>query len=175
MKTTNELNINLREATEADRVTLNNLQYLYDHDMSVYAQDGDGNVLANGLFDNEIVNIFYALDEETRKIFLIECNQAIAGFVLLAKSPHTDGTDYYINDFFILNRFKGKGIGKTAVKQIFESYPGTYGVSQLINNQPAICFWKKVLDENNLDYQEKQWTAEDGNKCLCQEFTVPKS
>ena len=94
------------------------------------------------------------------------------GFVLLNTPPFAPkGYDYYINDFFILKKYRSKGIGAAAAKALFRGYFGRYAMVQLLKNDTAINFWKKVLNENSFEYEEKE-LVEDGERCLFQGFCV---
>ena len=96
----------------------------------------------------------------------------MVGFVLLNTPPYAPkGYDYYINDFFILRKFRGKGIGKLAANELFQAYSGKFAMVQLAQNSTAVNFWKKVLAENGFEYEEKE-IEQDGEPCIFQGFMV---
>lgn len=77
--------------------------------------------------------------------------------------------DYVLNSFFILKKYRRKGIGKIACSQFFEMYPGRYAIGQALGNIPAIHFWKSVYEKNSLNVYEKP-EIEDGIKVIYQYF-----
>ncbi|OXL83988.1 hypothetical protein BCV73_13465 [Paenibacillus sp. SSG-1] len=76
-----------------------------------------------------------------------------------------------LNSFFILKKYRRKGIGKLACSQFFELYPGRYAISQALTNIPAINFWKSVYLTNNFNVYEMP-EIEDGVKVVYQYFTT---
>lgn len=161
--------ITIFEASVGEKELLRNFLALYLHDLSEYTERLDIN--RQGFFD------YRDLDKYFYRKFLIpllyQVNRQPAGFILLDQKPYTPkNIDYFINEFFILKKYRRKGIAKMVIKELFTIYPGRYLVLQLSSNLPAINFWHKVYEENGLQYTE---TIEelDGEECLSQEFTCP--
>ena len=164
----NELKVSLRVATGEDKALLKNLQQLYLHDLSAYTENLDIN--AEGVFENNDIDLFYEKDELIP--LMIEYGKAVVGFILFTTPPYTlQRADYTIGDFFILRKYRGRGFGKVIVKELFQTYPGKYTMMQLIDNQTAISFWKKVLSENGLEYEERE-VMDGDDKCFLQVFEV---
>lgn len=164
----NTLHIELITASDIDKNALKNMHQLYLHDLSEYTDSLDIN--ADGIFETDDIDTYYEMDS----LFpiLIECNKNIVGFVLLNTPPYAPkGYDYYINDFFILRKFRGQGIGKATAKKLFQTYSGKFAMVQLARNHTAINFWKRVLNENTIEYEEKE-KIEDGEPCIFQGFQV---
>jgi len=164
----NRNEINLRVATDSDKLILKNLQQFYLHDLSEYTINLDVDV--NGLFENNDIDIFY--EKDALIPLVIEYEKIVVGFILLATPPYTlQGADYVINDFFILRKYRGRGLGKVVAKELFKARLGKYAMMQLINNQTAISFWKIVLSENGFAYEEKE-VMDGDDECLLQMFEV---
>ena len=79
--------------------------------------------------------------------------------------------DFGINDLFILNKYKGKGFGRQAVKELFQEKHGKYFVIELVENKPAVLFWKKLYKEFNIKFEE-QAELIDEEPCLIQTFSI---
>ena len=76
-------------------------------------------------------------------------------------------------EFFVLRKFRRRGIGRLAAHQLFARYPGLWRVYQEAGNLPAQSFWREVVSRythNQFEYvDEKHW---DG---IILEFDVKES
>ena len=52
-----------------------------------------------------------------------------------------------IAEFFVMKKYRQKGVGKEVAGRIFDMFPGGWGVSQWTENLPAQKFWGKVVAE----------------------------
>lgn len=77
--------------------------------------------------------------------FFILVDNEIAGFSLIRKWPEENMMD--MGQFFILRKFKGKGIGRKAFLESVTMFPGRWLTRVLTNNIGALKFWKKVIGE----------------------------
>lgn len=50
-----------------------------------------------------------------------------------------------IGDFFIMRKFRRKGVGKEVAYSLFQRFSGTWEVRQTMANKPAYAFWKRVI------------------------------
>jgi len=164
----NQENIKLIKAQDSHKAALKNMFQLYLHDLSEYTMNLDVN--ADGIFESNDVDTFY--EQDALIPMMIEHNETIIGFVLLNMPPYAPlGYDYWINDFFILRKFRGQGLGKLVASELFSEYKGKFAMVQLKKNNVAINFWKKVLVENGLKYEEKE-VVDEGEECMFQGFEV---
>ena len=164
------MNITLQKALEADKTILGNLYSLYLHDLSKFTMQID--IGEDGFFHFEDLETFWSVDGISP--FFIKENKTIIGFLLLLERPFLKKEmDFGINDLFILNKYKGKGFGKQAVKELFQAKHGKYFVIELVENKPAVLFWKKLYKELHIEFEERAEFI-DEEPCLIQTFSIPK-
>jgi len=78
--------------------------------------------------------------------FLIRVDGAPAGFAMVAMPPHvTRGIQYRLCEFFVLSRFRRRGVGKAAANQVFDRFRGTWELGWAPENVPASLFWRSVV------------------------------
>ncbi|MGU3471007.1 GNAT family N-acetyltransferase [Paenibacillus sp. D51F] len=80
--------------------------------------------------------------------YLILADGLPAGFALIASGPYTEsGSDYMVNEFFILRPYRGKGIGEAAAGELFRRHPGSWSLFTTPGerNRGSIAFWRKSL------------------------------
>ncbi|MDF2650645.1 MAG: hypothetical protein K0Q73_6450, partial [Paenibacillus sp.] len=88
----------------------------------------------------------------------------IAGFVLISldvpkeymKLSTAEKTNL-ISDFFVMRKYRRKGVGRYVAFSLFERFTGTWEIRQTSANQPAYTYWKQVISkykQNNV-YQEE--------------------
>ncbi|MDQ0271430.1 GNAT family N-acetyltransferase [Cytobacillus purgationiresistens] len=160
--------ITLQKAEEDKKTILRNLYSFYLHDLSRYSSNLDVN--EEGFFDFEDLNFFWSHQGITP--YFIKMEEEIIGFLLLLERPFLKKeNDFIINDIFILNKYKGKGLASMALKKLFDEKNGQYGVVELQRNLPAISFWKKIYREMKIEYIEKSQIVDD-EQCLVQTFKI---
>jgi len=78
--------------------------------------------------------------------YLIHADSRPAGFVLVASQPFaTRGVDYRLNELFVLNKVRQKGVATAAVRRVFDLLPGKWEVAYMPENVAAASFWRKFV------------------------------
>jgi predicted acetyltransferase len=162
------MTVTLQEVQETESTILGNLYSLYLHDLSRFTTNL--NINAEGFFEYEDFHMFWKVDGVTP--YFIKVDDNIIGFLLLLERPFLKKeNDFGINDIFILNKYKGKGLGKQVIETLFKEKKGKYFVIELVENTPAFSFWKKVYRELNIEFEEKEELVDD-EPCFVQMFEV---
>ncbi|AST93491.1 MULTISPECIES: GNAT family N-acetyltransferase [Sutcliffiella] len=162
------MSITLHEVLQSEKDVLRNFYSLYLHDLSKFTSTLE--ISEEGYFEFDGFEKFWEVEGIVP--YFIKLEERIIGFILLLERPFLKAlNDFGINDIFILNKYKGKGLGREAVKQLFKEKPGKYFVMELIDNQPAVSFWKKLYSELDIQYEEKEDHIDD-EPCLIQTFVV---
>ncbi|PFH80465.1 GNAT family N-acetyltransferase [Bacillus cereus] len=158
----------LQKVQESEKMILRNLYSLYLHDLSKFTTNIT--IGADGFFEYEDLHMFWENDGITP--YFIKVDHSIVGFLLLLERPFLEKeNDFSINDIFILNQYKGKGIGKKVIENLLEAKRGQYFVIELIKNVPAVSFWKKVYRELKIEFDEQRQLIDD-EECLVQTFKI---
>jgi len=74
--------------------------------------------------------------------YVIRVDGELAGFAGVKREVRNE---YLVQEFFILRKFRRKGIGRNVASQLFDKFPGMWKVQQLVQNSPAIGFWREVV------------------------------
>jgi len=160
--------ISLVPILESEKTILRNLYSLYLHDLSKFSSMIDLEI--DGSFKYESLDKFWDIDGISP--YFIKLEGSIIGFILLLERPFlTEENDLVINDFFIINKYKGKGVAAQAAAKLFEAKQGQYFVIQVIENKRAVSFWRNLYIELNININEKQELI-DGEQCLIQTFKI---
>lgn len=62
--------------------------------------------------------------------------------------PEADeSSDYSLAEFFIMFKFRRKGIGKTRVNKIFDLYHGKWQLKRHPKNISSVYFWNNIVSE----------------------------
>ncbi len=136
------MNIDIIEATLEDKPVIQNLARFYIHDLSEYQQRKCPD---NGLFEDEDYIHFWT--KPGHYPFLVKCDGELAGFVFVMEGGSSDKSFYEISEFFILRKFRGKGVAGFTAKEIFQKFLGNWEVMAISGNSPAEKFWEKIIDE----------------------------
>jgi predicted acetyltransferase len=127
-------------ALPADRPVIQAMARFYVYDMSEYT---GWPVPADGLY--ECVDLAPYWTEAGAHAFFIECGDEHAGFAMVDRLCMFPDTEFNVGEFFVLRKFKGRGVGRAAAMAMFERFPGRWEVKQLVDNAAGIAFWRKVI------------------------------
>ncbi|MDF2538259.1 MAG: hypothetical protein K0S76_1280 [Herbinix sp.] len=147
----NACEITLRFAAPEEKLIIHNLYSLYLHDLSEFTDDIEPDEQGLLLWDSE--DLYW--EKPSLHPFLIFAQEKPIGFILLSEPPYVkEGCNYCIQEFFILRKYRNKGVGKKAVNQLLQNYKGIYCIIILERNTNALSFWRKLHDYNNTKYEE---------------------
>lgn len=149
-------NIKITSATLVDYPIIQNMARFYVYDLS--RQCGfisqDWAIPADGLYECfDLKNYF---ENPTCRVYLIRVGEELAGFVLLNSLGSCADTDWKMDEFFILAKFQGKGVGSHVATALFDQHPGMWEVTVIPENRMALSFWRKTI----ADYMQKQYQCE---------------
>ncbi len=135
------MEIALQLATRNDRLILRNLLELCQHDYSEYNQ---ADVDEYGLFGYSYLDHYWR--EAGRYPFLIKADGQLAGFVLVRRLGEETGiARYSVAEFFVLRKYRRRGVGREVAFRVFDKLPGIWCVAQEADNHPAQIFWQEVI------------------------------
>lgn len=87
----------------------------------------------------------------------------IAGFALIDRLLRNPEGQYYMTEFFVLQKYRRSGIGTWAAHKLFDMYPGDWKVSQIRANTPARNFWHRVIEDYTGGTFEERFNPKLGN------------
>ena len=135
------MDIAICPVTIEDKSVLGNLLELYEYDSSEFS-GSEAN--EHGLYGYKYLDHYWA--ETGRHAFLIRVSGRIAGFVLVRDSSNT-GDTHSVSEFFVMRKYRRRGIGKIVAHRIFDMFPGRWHVAQEEANPSAQAFWRRVISE----------------------------
>ncbi len=159
------MDVELVEATPADRTALGNLLELYQHDFTEYT---DADVGPDGRFGYRYLDAYF--EEVHRHAFLIKAEGQLAGLVLVrrAASVHDDGDVMDMAEFFVMRKYRRRGVGAEAARRAFDRFPGRWEVREMGANTPAQAFWHGVIGDYTAGRYDERWL--DDGAWLMQSF-----
>jgi predicted acetyltransferase len=126
-------------ATVAERAPLFRMLELYQHDLSdIWDQDVD----AAGEFG-------YGLDRYWNEAgnwpYLFRVNDHLAGFALVDTRVKIPDGDFWMDQFFVMKKYRGRGIGAQAASAVFDLHAGRWQVGQMPENHAARTFRRNTI------------------------------
>lgn len=117
---------------------------LYSYDFSAFSHD---DVNENGYFGYDHIDDYWK--EAGRYSFFIRVDGKLAGLVLVRSCSEYQelGSPHNIAEFFVMKKYRRKGVGRAVSRMIFDRFPGGWEISVWKNNLPARRFWKQVVNE----------------------------
>lgn len=123
---------------------IQNMGRFYVYDISEFlGQDPDFKIPEDGLY--ECIDFKKYWEAQDNFPFLLRYDQELAGFVIVDKKGSEPGIDFNMAQFFILRKFKGKGLGREAAYHCFNKFRGIWEVMVLPGNEGAYRFWRAII------------------------------
>ncbi|SRR5579883_100415 len=136
--------IQLFPATVEDYPVIQNMGRFYVYDMSEYLGSDEGwEISENGLY--ECIDFKKYWEDKDSFPFLVRYKNEIAGFVIVDKKGSSSDIDFNMAQFFIVRKFKNKGIGRYVAQQCFKKFLGIWEVMVIPGNEGAYRFWRSTI------------------------------
>ena len=136
------MNIELRTPARSDRSVIRHMMELYLHDFSEFE---DADLDEHGLYG--FGDLDYYWFEPTHAAFLVTVDEKLAGFVLVDNEVLVEGNERSICEFFVLRKYRRRGVGRQVACQVFDRMPARWEVRVIEQNAPAQAFWRSVIAE----------------------------
>jgi predicted acetyltransferase len=139
------LELEVVQAAYSNKVVLRNLMELYLYDFSEI--DG-ADVDEHGLYGYNRIDHYWT--EPGRFPFLIRVDGKWAGFALVSRFSYfkeTAESGHAFAEFFVMRRFRRQGVGRRAAFELFRRFPGRWEVAELVVNEGAQAFSRRIISE----------------------------
>lgn len=129
----------------ADYPMVQNMARFMTYEMSKYCGRGseDWWMPSDGLYECYDFKKFF--DNPNHKVFIVKIDRELAGFAIISKGE--GGINWFVEEFYIVGKYQGKGIAKSVAHQIWNSHSGNWELSVIPENTPALHFWRKAVGE----------------------------
>lgn len=126
-----------------------NIFNLYHHNRAKFLPELYPHVDEEGYFDRDVALDLLGMNPEEVQSYLIRFNGKFAGLLVVSFAPFVmSGTDCCIQDIFILNSHRSKGIATSALHLLFDDVKGVFSVNCLEADKSAISFWDNFIQKN---------------------------
>jgi predicted acetyltransferase len=131
----------IRAGTE-HQSALGNLLELYMHDFSDLVPIDVGD---DGRYGYKNLPLFWS--DNSRLPFLARLDGKIVGFALVTQSsePSGDGEAWDMAEFFVLRRYRHRGIGIQLAEKVWLHCPGRWQIRVMEKNVLARKFWESSI------------------------------
>jgi predicted acetyltransferase len=155
MDATVEPMISLSAASKAERPALDNLMQLYIYDWSDLRPLDVGD---DGRFPDYPLDAYW--EDAGGHPLLLRVDGRLAGFALVSERSRLTGAPgvFDMAEFFVMRRFRRKGVGLAAASAAFDRFKGPWEIRQHDENTAATAFWRSAIDRyTGGSYREVRW------------------
>jgi predicted acetyltransferase len=155
------MRVEVTEAEDADRAAVQNLAQLYQYDFTEF---DDNDVSEDGRYVHLDTARFFG--QRGSRVYVARADGKLAGFALvMRKAARARDVEqvWYMSEFFVMRKYRRRGVGATLAASVFDQHDGVWEVAQMRVNLPAQAFWRKVIGRytgNNyteLDIDDDRW------------------
>lgn len=153
----------LVRVSQDQKSVLRQLIEFYEYDFSEF---NDADINDYGYYGYQYLDHYWT--DSSRQAYFIMVNGRYAGFVLVnAHACLAQGANVRsIAEFFIMRKYRRRGIGQKAAHLVFDTHNGVWEVLQHGNNAASQAFWEKVIaaytsgDYTVHDVQTEKWSGQ---------------
>ena len=126
-----------------DEAILNRLMQFYVYDFSEFM---DLDIDDDAVFLGGTSQATYQ-PESWRHPFFLRVDGRLAGFVILEEKSRITGDPEVMDvaQFFVMRKYRRRGIGAAAAKRAFDMFPRKWEVRQTAKNVAATAFWRRAI------------------------------
>lgn len=134
--------IELVPAAPDQQPILANMLELYAHDFSEFHEIELG---VDGRFGYPHLPLYWS--DPNRRPFLARVDGKLAGLVLVKKGSELSGdeTVWDMAEFFVMRRYRRRGIGTRVAYEVWRQVPGLWEVRVMESNHSAHLFWEHAI------------------------------
>ena len=134
--------VELTQAGPEHQRSLENLLELYIHDFSEFVPIDVGE---DGRFGYPDLPLYWC--EPRRTPFLARIEGKLVGFALVTRGPGlcADGEVWDVSEFFVLRRYRHRGVGAEMAEKIWCLCPGRWQIRVRSDNPAGLKFWKSAI------------------------------
>jgi predicted acetyltransferase len=129
------VNVEVVEAAPEDKPVVRQLLELYQHDFSEFE---DADVDRHGFYGYPYLDHYWT--EHERHPFLFRADGNWAGFALVRS-----GDPHDLAEFFVMRKYRRRGVGIAAARDVFARFPGRWQVRQMASNPASTAFWTEAI------------------------------
>jgi predicted acetyltransferase len=159
------MDIRVDQAPIEEKSLIRNMLELYVYDFSEFA---GFDLNQHGLYGYRYLDHYWS--EPNRFPFIVRVDDKLAGFALVIQFDRGDHVETRFGEFFIMRKYRGRGVGEEVTRQVVERFPGHWVITEIASNTGAQQFWRTVLGRLvNGEFTEH--VEQDSGKVV-QEFVV---
>jgi predicted acetyltransferase len=139
--------VSVRLASDFERTLIESLSQFYIYDFSEMEPPGSGEMEfgeRGGYCPLPGIDRYWRV--EGFRALLIRVKDRLAGFALInTLSRHGDNVEHNMAEFFVARKYRRRGVGVEAVRQILARYPGLWEIAVVERNFAARAFWPRAI------------------------------
>ena len=132
--------------TPAQKLVVRHLLELYDYDFSEIEPVGPGSDVDEfGLFGYRYLDHYWTEPGRHPFLFRVAGHWAGLALVMRRRALLSEGNATWLAEFFVLRKYRRRGVGASAATQLFDRFPGRWEVGQVDENTVAQSFWRGII------------------------------
>ncbi len=136
------MNISIEPILIEQKSVFIQMMELLNYDFSEFSDD---DINEYGYYGYDRIDDYW--NDEGRFPFFVRVDGKLAGLVLLRSCSVYNNLDnaHNIAEFFIMKKYRRKGVGRIVAIEVFNRFKGNWEVSIWANNNVARYFWKNII------------------------------
>jgi predicted acetyltransferase len=91
-------------------------------------------------------------------------NGELAGFAFVRRTEEDQKRVFQVAEFFVKPKYRRCGVGRAAVTNIWQRFPGWWELQVMNRNDSAIRFWERCISQQAKSWKVEEIVAPDGRR-----------
>ena len=102
--------------------------------------------------------------DSSRFPFTLWTNGELAGFAFVRRTEEDQKRVFQVAEFFVKPQYRCCGVGRAAVTNIWQRFPGWWELQVMNRNDSAIRFWERCISQQAKSWKVEEIVAPDGRR-----------
>jgi predicted acetyltransferase len=153
------MNVEVRQAGEAEQGQIEELLNDYLAESSEHREIYVG---ATNAADYRYLKDYWS--DSSRFPFTLWANSELAGFAFVRRTEEDHEPVFQVAEFFVKPKYRRCGIGRAAVTNIWQRFPGWWELQVMNRNDSAVQFWERCISQQAKSWKVEEIVAPDGRR-----------
>jgi predicted acetyltransferase len=153
------MNVEVRQAGETEQGQIEELLSDYLAELSQHREICVG---ATSAAEYRYLKDYWS--DSSRFPFTLWANSELAGFAFVRRTEEDQEPVFQVAEFFVKRKYRRSGIGRAAVTNIWQRFPGQWELQVMNRNASAVQFWERCISQQAKSWKVEEIVAPDGRR-----------
>ena len=153
------MDVEVRQPAEAEQSQIVGLLNDYLAELSQHREIGVG---ATSAAEYPYLRDYWS--DSNRFPFTLWANRELVGFAFIRRTEKDQEVMFQVAEFFVKPTYRRCGIGRAAITNVWQRFPGRWELQVMNRNDSAVQFWERCISQQAKSWKVEEIVASDGRR-----------